>query len=1197
MKRFLFSILIFLAFQALGDNFRIEEGVKLISVSAGEAELEVRLSWANSWRNIYNYDAVYLFGKYRTDELSGWHHLFLSTEAGAQTVSEGYKGETVNGGRGIFVYRTTEDSGPASVTLRLKWNLAGNAAYPVEATDLSEGKVKFSLQGLEMVYVPTAPFYAGDGTSPGSFSSAAFGVFPPEYDLIGSSSNFTYSANGSESSAANAGRAADRYNEGRFVSSARHDWCGTVLPAYWTVDFKSERKILYFGVSGIFGEEYAAWPSGDWYLEGSSDNKTWSDLWHGGPEYWSRSSESYPVPQVIAVSRPGSYRYYRIRVDGTQNAGIWNNIRIANVAMTEADLPALASEGAVLVDGLSSFLPASYPNGVSGFYAMKYELSQEQYITFLNSLPRSAQYVRTIGGYLDKLSAGDYVFGGEAHRASHRNGIVVQEHSLNSGAPYLFGCNLEASDLSNGLSDGQTLACNYLSIGDLLSYAEWSGLRPLSELEYEKMCRGYYPVKPSGGEAAWESVSSVALTGIRKTGTEWESAEGENANVNTGGKLDGPVRAGIFVRGDDRRKAGNSFWGISDLSGNLSEIYCNVSANGRQLKRNRHGGGELEENGEPLAAATDWPREASAYGVRGGDYASALSELAVSDRSRATAYFSDLSERRPTVGIRLGYTVEPENSVSVLTLENGLHSGASYVYDTICGGATYTIRGDRPLGEDAAYQYAWYVSKDGGDTWTAVENGNNCDLEIAGLQEEIPPLAVRRYLYKRFFYAGMSWGQSGVVGLIVGYGYRLNRVRDTMQPCLASTGFEVQTPLPATFTWHCLDTHKALAATRETASGSYYQESTADLRINGRLDGGEYRIELTVSQAGGCFHRQELQILVNPWTSAPWDGNEVLHIDPENSDADLRQIENVWGGPDKQTWSITSALPGALTIDPNSGELHGMAQTMCNIAVSLTCADFPDRIYTKAIKEEFRDWYFKEPGAPRTLTLLPGRYKMECMGSQGGSHSEGGVGGLGGHVWGYIELTTVQQFHIYVGRTPYSPTSGGYNGGAGSQEKTLSSAGGGATDIRLTGGAWDDLNSLKSRIMVAGGGGSGGHSGRGGAGGGLSGGNGSATSGAGGRGGTQTEAGYSANASLPAGLGRGGVGYLHGGGGGGGYYGGGGGGTNGSANRCDHGGGGGSGYISGFPGCIIHSSGLRFENAGMESGVHEGKGYVRIEQL
>ena len=1196
MKKLICFCFCLFSLTAWGDNLRLDH-VKLLSVSEGSADIEVTLKWSNSWRNLYNNDAVYLFGKFLTKPIEGWHHIFWSEDASAHTAEEGYACEVLNGGRGLVIYRTTEGSGPSEVRLRLRWLLSGNSQSPVAASSLQSGDIPYSLQGLEMVYVPTSPFYAGDGVSSGSFSSPAFGVFPSEYDIIGTNSNFSYSGNGSESAASHANRAADRYNQGVYTSSSRHDWCGTVFPSYWTVDFKSSRRILYFGVSGIFGSMYNAGPSGTWYLEGSADNNTWDDLWHGGPEYWSESSESYPVQQVLRVARPGDYRYYRIRVDAPRNAGVWNNIRISNVSMTDTDLSAVYTSGPVLMDGLSLPLPSSYPSGVRGFYAMKYELTQEQYVSFLNQLPRPAQYERTIGGYLDKLSEGDYVFGTDRSRASHRNGIVLHERNINNGLPYVFACDLNRSDLANGLSDGQSLSCNYLSVGDLLSYAEWSGLRPLSELEYEKMCRGYYPGLPLGGEYAWEGTSSVKLSGISGGGTERESVNGSGDNVNVDNALDGPVRAGLFVRGDDRHTTGISFWGISDLSGNVSEIYCNAEVYGRQLKRGVHGSGEVEENGDAKVVETDWPRVVSAYGVRGGDFQSPLSCLSVSDRSMAVDYFSDFSDRKATVGLRLGITQEPVSFPSVLTLESGRQSGTIIPYDTVCGGAVYTIRGDLPQGERVAYQYAWMVSKDGGMTWNSIENSNSKDIEIRGLQEETPAMVVGKYLYKRFFYSSSAMGESGVVGLVVGHGYRVSRLRDTMQPCLAAKGFEVKTPLPAKFSWYCMDTHRHLKATKETAASSFYQESTADLRINGRLDGGEYRIELVVSQSGGCEQRQELQILVNPWTSAPWSGNEVFHVDSEDSDLDIRDITNTWGGPDKQNWSITSGMPGALTIDSLTGEIHGMSQTMCNIMVTLTCADFPDRVYTKAIKEDFRDWYFLEPGAPRTLTLLPGRYKMECMGSQGGSHSSGGVGGLGGHVWGELELNYVQQFHIYVGRTPYSPTTGGYNGGAGSQEATLSSAGGGATDIRLVGGNWDNQTSLLSRIMVAGGGGSGGHTGSGGAGGGLTGGNGSNTSGTFGRGGSQTAAGYSANASLPAGLGRGGVGYLHGGGGGGGYYGGGGGGTNGSANRCAHGGGGGSGYVSGYPGCVTHSSGLYFKNAGMSSGVHTGKGYVRITQL
>lgn len=1193
IKRFIALGFCLLSLAVFGDELRVSK-VELLSLTEETAELKIKLTWSNSFRNLYNYDGVYLFGKFRDNPEEGFHHIFWADTADAHTVGEGYSLEVLNGGRGLWIYRTTEGSGPAEVSLRLKWALAGNTDFPVKADELEKGNIKYGLQGLEMVYVPTAPFYAGDGVSANAFSSPALGVFPSEYDIIGTNSNFTYSANGSESAASHAARAADRYNQGQFLASSRHDWCGTAFPAYWTVDFKTARRILYFGVSGVFGTTYAAAPAGTWYLEGSADNRNWVDVWHGGPEYWGESSESYPVSRTIRVDRPGAYRYYRIRVDAPRNAGVWNNIRISNVAMTDTDLSSVYTEGPVLINGISNPLPPAYPTGVRSFLAMKYELTQEQYITFLNTLSRPAQYERTIGGYLDKLAPGEYVFGDDRHRPSARNGIVLQERAENNGLPYIFACDLNGNNLSNGADDGQTIACNYLTPADLLAYAEWSGLRPLSELEYEKMCRGYYPSLPQGGEFAWEGTGRMLTTGLGAAGTDHESAQGTRPNVNAGGRLDGPVRGSIFTREGNRKEAGISFWGVSNLSGNLAEIYCNAGMYGRQLDRTVSGTGELQENGNCRVLETAWPREPDAYGIRGGSYVSPDAELAVSDRSGAVGYFSTLSERKPTVGLRLGVTLEPERLTSVLTLESGRKSGQRIPYDTLCGGAVYTIRGDLPHGDGAVYQFTWMVSRDEGASWTTVPNSNSRDLEIAGLQEEIPPMVAVRLLYKRFFYSSTAIGESGVVGLVVGHGYRVNRLRDTMQPCLAAKGFEVRTPLPAKFSWYCMDTRSTLKATRETHSSSYYQESTADLRINGRLDGGEYRIELLVEQAGGCEQRQELQVLVHPWTSAPWEGDEFFHIDANHSDLDLRQIKNIWGGPDKQSWSVTSAMPGALKIDASSGELHGMSQTMCNIRVNLVCADFPDRVYSKSIKEDFRDWYFLEPGAPRTLTLLPGVYRMECKGSQGGSHKEGGVGGLGGHVWGELELNYVQTFYIYVGRQPYNPTTGGYNGGAGSQEATLSAGGAGATDIRLTGGTWDDRTSLQSRIMVAGGGGSGGHTGKGGAGGGLVGGDGSNNSGSFGRGGSQTAAGYSANASLPAGLGRGGVGYLHGGGGGGGYYGGGGGGTNGSANRCAHGGGGGSGYISGYPGCSVHPSGLTFKNAGMTSGTCTGNGYVRI---
>ena len=208
-------------------------------------------------------------------------------------------------------------------------------------------------------------------------------------------------------------------------------------------------------------------------------------------------------------------------------------------------------------------------------------------------------------------------------------------------------------------------------------------------------------------------------------------------------------------------------------------------------------------------------------------------------------------------------------------------------------------------------------------------------------------------------------------------------------------------------------------------------------------------------------------------------------------------------------------------------------------------------------------------------------------------------------------------------------------------------AGGGATDIRITNGSWNDFNSLKSRIIVASGG-AGTQSfvshGIIPVGGGIIGKNGTASKNTGdsnitirfATGGSQTSGGASAGGTLtvaapdgaPTGYGsNGGFGYggasnnTHGGGGGSGYYGGGGGGW---IRGLVASGGSGSSYISGYSGCnsisqsstsssishlgsANHYSGYVFTNSVMKAGDesmpstsggtetgHYGNGYAKI---
>ncbi|MDE5638531.1 MAG: hypothetical protein K2I47_01840, partial [Odoribacter sp.] len=68
---FLFSLPLFGVF---ANNIQIKEPARVVAVSGGYATVEVRLSWENSWRDAENWDAAYLFLKYRTAG-GNWTHI------------------------------------------------------------------------------------------------------------------------------------------------------------------------------------------------------------------------------------------------------------------------------------------------------------------------------------------------------------------------------------------------------------------------------------------------------------------------------------------------------------------------------------------------------------------------------------------------------------------------------------------------------------------------------------------------------------------------------------------------------------------------------------------------------------------------------------------------------------------------------------------------------------------------------------------------------------------------------------------------------------------------------------------------------------------------------------------------------------------------------------------------------------------
>lgn len=239
-----------------------------------------------------------------------------------------------------------------------------------------------------------------------------------------------------------------------------------------------------------------------------------------------------------------------------------------------------------------------------------------------------------------------------------------------------------------------------------------------------------------------------------------------------------------------------------------------------------------------------------------------------------------------------------------------------------------------------------------------------------------------------------------------------------------------------------------------------------------------------------------------------------------------------------------------------------------------------------------------------------GVYKIELWGASGGSHN--GTGGNGSYTTGEITLEANEKLYVYVGERP-TYTSGmcyetNQNAAFNGNINGTCTGGGGATDVRLVAGDWSSFDSLKSRIMVAAGGGGAYYAGKGGDGGALTGLNGlgtaSSNNATGGSGAGQTTGSF--------GMGSGGTSS-----GGGGYYGG--------FGIPSGNAGGGSSFISGLSGCQAidqastldsithletanHYSGKVFANAKMIAGNetmpnprgtenitgNDGHGYARI---
>lgn len=271
-------------------------------------------------------------------------------------------------------------------------------------------------------------------------------------------------------------------------------------------------------------------------------------------------------------------------------------------------------------------LSASYPKGFNDFYAMKYEVTESQWLGFFNSLTENQKTNRDVTD------------------ATHKNSDAVISRNTISWTGGTASATTSAPDR----------AISYLDIADMNAYMDWTGLRPLSELEYEKACRG--PILPKPGEFAWGS-ANIASNDYTIVNSGFSSERITNPETNTGnaiysltnGSIDGPLRNGIFAASavnNNREETGGSYYGIMELSGNLYERCVTVGTSQGRNFTGLHGNGIISST-TGNGTVSNWPNNTTGdgYSFRGGSWLNGSDFIRVSDRFDGASIISSGNNR------------------------------------------------------------------------------------------------------------------------------------------------------------------------------------------------------------------------------------------------------------------------------------------------------------------------------------------------------------------------------------------------------------------------------------------------------------------------------------------------------------------------------------------------------------------------
>jgi formylglycine-generating enzyme required for sulfatase activity len=290
---------------------------------------------------------------------------------------------------------------------------------------------------------------------------------------------------------------------------------------------------------------------------------------------------------------------------------------------------------------------ADWPNGFKAFYCMKYEVSQQQYSDFLNTIPAASANSYWFNWAEQSTTEAFATDGCETAVSMDVDGDGQIDNSSNKRANRY--CIVNTGGVYS--TSSPDLPINFLSWQDGTAYADWAGMRPMSELEFEKVGRG--PMPPVIGEYAWGNATlSTEDYTVENEGESNEKIPMLPENIGHGlcsaNRQDvpyGTLRCGIFAASSinhSRQESGASYYGVMEISGNVLERIVNITDSQGKTFTAVNGDGDL------TTPVSTWPSGSAGNGARGGSFMKAMEEM----RLAARLGYSGVGGRGHNAGIR-----------------------------------------------------------------------------------------------------------------------------------------------------------------------------------------------------------------------------------------------------------------------------------------------------------------------------------------------------------------------------------------------------------------------------------------------------------------------------------------------------------------------------------------------------------------